>query len=388
MIWRACAAACFLVVIVDGVQRSFPSGDLRDFGSFIASARAGAEGQNPYGIHPLTFHVVLPGFDVWNPNLNPPVSVLFFRAFTAASPQVAFRWWWGVSFACYFLTAALLSHRYGADRKPVLMLWAFALAGFWDTLALGQIYVPLVLAATAAWLLLERGRAMTAGVLIGLVIALKPNFALWPAALLLAGHGRVPLVAFLSAAALSILPLVTHGLTIYRQLAAVILEEESRTAFLTNASLPGFAARLGVPTLGVVCAAGVVALVAWWSVRRRPAPLEASALGIAAGIAASPIAWVHYTLFLLPVFFRWHRSPAFSPAAMMLVVPVAVVLRYLDTPLWQQATIGSVYNWAVLVCLGAIGHRITRSSDRNHPARVPFGTGNSGTASAGLIPSA
>ena len=367
--WRLFAAACLFILIVDGVQRSLPSGELRDFGSFVASARAGTEGRNPYGIHPLTFHVVLPGFDVWNPNLNPPVSVLLFRVFEAASPADAFRWWWTVSFVSYLLAVALLVHRNGGEHGWLLAMWALAAAGFWDTLALGQIYLPLVLTAVAAWLLLERGHAIAAGVLIGFIVALKPNFAAWPAVLLLAGHVRAPLAALACAAALSAVPLVTHGAAIYGQWADVILADESRTAFLTNASIQGFAARLGVPIVGMLAAAAILTTVAVWSFRGKPAPLDASALGIVAGIAASPIAWVHYTLFLLPVFFGWHGRAALLPAAMLLVVPVALVLRYLDAPLWQQVTIGSVYNWAVVVCLIVVGHRVMRPS-----AEVPRGS--------------
>lgn len=347
--WRLFTAVCLLVVIVDGMQRSLPSGELRDCGSFVASATAGAEGLNPYGIYPLTFHVVMPGFDVWNPNLNPPVSVLLFRVFTTGSPHAALRWWWGLSLACYLLAVALLVRRYG-EHRVLLALWACAAAGFWDTLALGQIYLPLVLAAVIAWRLLDRGHGAAAGVLIGVIIAIKPNFAAWPAALLLAGHVRTPVAAFVSAALMSAIPLLTHGPAIYAQWADVILADESRTAFLTNASIPGLAARLGLPVLGTIAAAAVLVVLAIWTLRRQPPLLEASAAGIVAGIAASPIAWVHYTLFLLPVFFRWHRVPLLVPAAVLLVVPVAVVLRYIDAPLWQQMTIGSVYNWAVLLC--------------------------------------
>jgi hypothetical protein len=72
------------------------------------------------------------------------------------------------------------------------------------------------------------------------------------------------------------------------------------------------------------------------------------------GIAASPIAWVHYTLFLLPVFFAARMSPPLVAAATLLVVPVAVVLRFLDAPAWQQLTIGSTYNWAIVLGLFAL----------------------------------
>ena len=354
MITRILLALCLAVVIADGIRRARPIGELRDFGSFIASGRAAAEGQNPYGVHPLTFHVVLPGFDVWNPNLNPPVSIPVFQWFGRFDPARTFNAWWGVSLACYLLAIALLTRRYGTGRSWLLPLWALALAGLWDTLALGQIYLPLVLATVGAWLLLERGRHVAAGVLIGIVIAVKPNFAVWPLLLLLAGHARAPLAAAGTAAVLSLVPLLTHGWSVYQQWVTLILSDTGRAAFLTNASLPGLAQRLDAGTAGMVLSALLLAVLALWARRSRPGTLQASALGIVGGIVASPIAWVHYTLFLLPIFFSRRWSPGLAAAGVLLTVPVFIVLGFLNAPLWQQITAGSPYNWAVLLCAGAI----------------------------------
>ena len=351
---RILLALCLAVLIVDGVRRARPVGELRDFGSFIASGRAAAEGKNPYGVHPLTFHVVLPGFDVWNPNLNPPVSVPAFQWLGRFDPEGTFRAWWAVSLFCYLAAVWLLVRRYGPGRSWLLPLWALALAGVWDTLALGQIYLPLVLAAVGAWLLLDSGRHIAAGVLIGVVIAVKPNFAVWPVLLLLAGHARAPLTAAGTAVLLSIVPLLTHGALVYRQWVTLILSDTGRAAFLTNASVPGLAQRLDAAAAGMIISALLLVALAVWARRRRPGWLQASALGIVGGIVASPIAWVHYTLFLLPVFFSRRWSPALATAALLLTVPVFVVLGFLEAPLWQQVTAGSVYNWAVLLCAGAI----------------------------------
>ena len=320
----------------------------------MASGQAGASGENPYGIHPLTFHVVLPGFDVWNPNLNPPVSVPFFTLLWRLGPEHAFVLWWGVSLLCFVAAVALLIQRYGHGSWWLLALWAMALAGVWDTLALGQIYLPLVLATVGAWLLLERGRHLAAGVLLGIVIAVKPNFAVWPVLLLLAGHVRAPTIAGLTAAVLSLLPVVTNGPLIYGQWLDLIASDTGRAAFLTNASLPGLAHRLDAGPIGLVLSAMLLAALAFWAFRRRPDPLRASALGILGGIAASPIAWVHYTLFLLPLFFSRRWTPAIAAAAALLIIPVHVVLRFLGAPLWQQASAGSIYNWAVVLCLAAL----------------------------------
>ena len=359
---RLAAGGVLLVLAAYGLHAAWPTGELRDYGSFVASGRAATEGENPYGIHPLTFHVALPGFEVWNPNLNPPVSIPVFQVFDLVDPHRGFAAWWGVSLLCYVAAIALLTRRYGGRRRWLLVPWALALAGFWDTLALGQIYLPLVLAAVGAWLLLERGREVTAGILIGLLVAVKPNFGIWPALLLLTGRWRTTAACGVTVAALWSVPLVMFGPEIYAQWFALIAGDRGRTGFLTNASLPGLAARVGLAPVGLAGAATLMAAAIWWTVRRRPDALRTSETGIALGILASPIAWVHYTLFLLPLFFsRRALSWPLAAAAALLVVPVPVVLRLLDAPLWQQVSAGSVYNWAALLCLaGVLGLRAGR----------------------------
>lgn len=374
---RIGAALVLLFFIGWGVRSAFPPGELRDYGSFVASGLAASEGKNPYGIHPLTFHVVLPGFDVWNPNLNPPVSIPAFQAFALVSPERGLLVWRAISIVCYLIAVALLVRQYGMGRGGLLALWAVALAGFWDTLALGQIYLPLVLAAVAAWLLLERGHTIAAGILIGIVIAVKPNFGVWPALLLLAGHYRAPLVAIASAAVLSLLPLALHGVTIYRQWFELVANDTNRAAFLTNASLTGLAQRVGLESAGTVISLLLLAALAAWAAVRRPAPMRASAFGIVAAILASPIAWIHYTLFLLPVFFSSRITPALAIAGALFVVPVPALLRLLDAEPWVQATAGSAYNWAVLLCLVALAGDLTHEgrADRRKSRGQPSGFG-------------
>lgn len=346
---RAVAVVVLLGAILNGLVAALPGPDLMDFGSFVESGRAAGQGLDPYGIYPLTFHVALPGFEAWNPNLNPPPSLPLFQLLARMEPASGFRWWWGVSFLCYAATVWLLARRYGGGAVPVA--WAFALAGFWDTLVLGQIYLPLVLAAMGAWLLLERERPLLAGLLIGVLVAVKPNFAVWPVLLLLAGHVRPVLAATVSAALLALVPLALYGAGVYGQWIDLVARDSDRAAFLTNASLSGMAQRAGVDGLGPVLGLAVLAALAVRAGRARLSPLDASALGLVGAILASPIAWVHYTLFLLPVFLSRKLSPPLLLSAALLVVPVPLVLRWLDAPWWAQVSVGSVYAWAAMLCL-------------------------------------
>ncbi|UWM84741.1 hypothetical protein [Rhizobium sp. SRDI969] len=66
---------------------------------------------------------------------------------------------------------------------------------------------------------------------------------------------------------------------------------------------------------------------------------------------ASPLGWIHYTLFLLPVLLHhWQRPWAWLTAA-ALVIPVPVILGYFGAPRLAQLGPGSVYAWALLLLL-------------------------------------
>jgi hypothetical protein len=349
---------------------------LWDFGSFVASGRAASEGLNPYGIYPLTLRVELPGFESWNPNLNPPISALLFQAFDVADPYLTYQVWRWISVAVYAAAILLLVSRVGNRVEAlVIAVWAFALAGFWDTLFLGQIYLPLVLAGVAAWLLLERGAGLWAGLLIGIVVAMKPNFLVWPVLLLLSGQHRSALAAFVTAGAISLIPLVIYGPDVYRQWFELVAADGDRALFLTNGSFAGLAARAGIPSFGLVLGFLLLMGLAAWAWWRRPDVLTVSAMALLASILASPLGWIHYTLFLLPVIaMHWNRM-LMRVVALLLIVPVPFIIDQLGKPAWTQLTIGSVYGWALVLCLAILiadEWRRFRQDHQRNPDAMPL----------------
>ena len=79
--------------------------------------------------------------------------------------------------------------------------------------------------------------------------------------------------------------------------------------------------------------------------------MEVSAVALVVALLASPIAWIHYTLFLLPIlFWRWRLDGARLVAA-LLIVPVPFIIGQFGRSAWTQFTIGSVYNWALVLLL-------------------------------------
>ena len=169
--------------------------------------------------------------------------------------------------------------------------------------------------------------------------------------LFLSGH-RVPALASVAtAAAISAVPLVVMGPEVYWQWFELIASDRDRATFLTNASLAGLTARIGVPTLGLAIGFALLAVSALWALRSRPGATRVSALALVLSLLASPIAWIHYTLFLLPVFFtHWHMH-GMRFVALLLIVPVPFIIDQFGTPAWVQVTLGSVYNWALVLCL-------------------------------------
>ncbi|MBX4959431.1 glycosyltransferase family 87 protein [Rhizobium lentis] len=353
----AALALMSLRVIKGEIPRVVSDHGLWDFGAFVASGRAAAAGLDPYGIYPpLTPHVVFPGFESWNPNLNPPISALLFQSFDIFEPVQSLRIWWMISIASYVAAVVLLLRRYsGGLELPLLAIWAFALAGFWDTLYLGQIYMPFVLLAVAGWLRLEKGDGIVAGIMIGLLISMKPNFAVWPVLLFLAGHRLPGLVSVATAAVIATIPLVVFGPQIYVDWLRLVATDGERAVFLTNASFAGLAARAGVPAAGTVVAALLLLGLAGWAFFRHPPVIVVSGFALLASLLASPLGWIHYTLFLLPVLLHHWQRPWAWLAAAALVIPVPVILGYFGAPRLNQLTAGSIYAWTlVLMLIGLI----------------------------------
>jgi hypothetical protein len=173
----------------------------------------------------------------------------------------------------------------------------------------------------------------------------------WPVLLFLAGH-RVPAIVTVAVAAMiSAIPLAVYGPEVYRQWFELVASDRERAFFLTNASFAGLAARAGVPALGLILSVGLLGGLAVWAFWRRPSVMRASALALMASLLASPLGWIHYTLFLLPVFLSEWRKPAMRVAGLLLIIPVPFIIEQFTKPAWIQVTIGSVYGWALVLCL-------------------------------------
>lgn len=318
-------------LVIDDVQWAFrPTSNLYDAGSFILSGRAYNAGLNPYDT-PEELLGQGQTFPTHSPNLNPPITVYPFSLiarFNADDVRNAIR---GISLWLYVVIAGGLVAHY--RRNVLYLLWALCLGGFWHLIELGQIYVLLLGLVAVAWLLLEKGK--NAGIPLGLLVAVKPHFILWPVILYLNGDKRTAITAAGVAALFYTLPLLIDGPQIYGQWIGA-LRDFGNIPGLANSSLIGVGDRIGVIPLAWLA----TLVLGVWALRYRGSLLEVSSLAITATLLIGPITWPGYTVLLLPVLlWRWHWA-----TAVLLVFPI-------EDAIFRQDLVASVYAGALLLHL-------------------------------------
>jgi hypothetical protein len=332
---------------------------LLDFGSFIAAGRAAAAGKNPYASDSsLVYRVqsqdtaqVLP-----SPNLNPPLSVLLFMALSSSEPMKAVSGWRILTALLFAAGLFVLTRFYPHSMNPMRIVWAISLAGFWHTIALGQIYAPLFVLAIGVWILCEREAFKLAGLMLGILIAIKPNFVLWLALLGFAGYTTAALSAAITALVVSLLPILTFGAQIYQQwLKALSDYPSSGLQIAGNSSFQSLTARFGSSEPGLVICALFIGLSLYFVYRHKKSLNKINALGIAGSLLISPFSWVGYTILVLPIFFsksKWNWQDTVSAAAFSF--PYVLILYFFQKSFLNSILFGWLYGWGLLLIVAGL----------------------------------
>jgi lysylphosphatidylglycerol synthetase-like protein (DUF2156 family) len=361
---RAVIACIFLaVILIINLLPFIDSQDaLMDFGSFYASGQKIRNGENPYDpnseyIFEINFSRIGAGGKMVN--LNPPISVAIFQLLSHFEPHHTLLVWQIVSAIFYMGLVLLLGFFYKQNLTPVKFIWAFMLAGFWHTVVLGQIYIFLLGFAVSGWIFLQRKQYILAGVMIGVLIAFKPNFIIWSLFLLVAGYHVTFIASMLSSLIIGLIPLVMYGTKIYSQwLEASALRRET-LIMPGNNSLLGLTARFQSVEAGIVLSAILILAILILLKKKVPSEPEqpelVSALGILTSLLASPISWTGYTILILPVFFSLRKwSPLVLLSAANLCIPFAIVLQLHQTSFANFVIFGWLYGWGIALVLGAV----------------------------------
>jgi alpha-1,2-mannosyltransferase len=333
-----------------------------DFASFYASGLQIRNGQNPYSpdaeyVWKFNFPRVGAGGKMIN--LNPPITAMIFGYISRFDPDEALKIWRAVSATLYTGLIFVLAAVNKRNITPVIFIWSFTLVGFWQTLTLGQIYVFLLLFIVLGWVFLQRRKYTLAGMAIGLVIAIKPNFIIWPIFLVVAGYSVTFLTSVLSSLLISSIPLLFHGIQIYKQWLEVWSLHIETLILPGNSSILGLTARFHQITAGILISMILVCTLLYFSKQKTSGSMEyseqVSALGIIAAILASPISWVGYTIFLLPIFFSLNKwtYPVILSAA-ILSIPFGFILKLWQTSFFNLVIFGWFYGWGILFLLGVV----------------------------------
>jgi hypothetical protein len=221
-----------------------------------------------------------------------------------------------------FISGALLllvAKRGEMQKRQIL--WLLLSTLLTGTLWFGQDYSLMFLMMCIAWACLDTDHDVTSAVLIGALIAMKPNFGLWPIMLFVAGYKKAAIVSAATAFGLSVLPIFFYGPTIYLQW----LQADSRDRhFIYGSDLSIFSvfARQGLPRLGVSVVALCAIMLILFVRRTRPVQTDLAGIAICAGIICSPLAWNFYVLFAAPFFVakRWHKLETL--AAILIGMPM------------------------------------------------------------------
>ena len=358
------AALYLLVAAITAILRIELQGDSRVFDSFWASGDAWLRGLNPYAVLPDTWVVEIPGADILDVNLNPPVT-LPIMALIASVPVASGAVGWVIASTILIISCCFAICR-ETGANDFKLAWALSCAAVIDTLLLVQIYALILLLGTVIWFALRRAKITTAIVALGILVAFKPNFALALPVLLLAGQYRFAIGSAVVASALTLFSFILVGPEIFLQWLAAV-RADSHWVFPTTVSLMSYFQRLGAPGVGILAALAPALAAFIWAHRTRPQLERALILGLVVSMVAAPLCWFHYTLVLVPFMMNlpWNRS--FAIGAGLLWVPPFVPLLSIRGDLFLQGTLGAIY--FVGLSLVGIG-LLTRAEPENDPGAL------------------
>ena len=305
-----------------------------DFDLFLRSARALWEGGVVYALNG--------GPDIMT---NPPIFAVLMAPLALLEPITAYR--------IFVLITILVSVGYVAwmaDELELRPAWTivgasmlFFSSPFITELMLGQIYSLLALGLVAAWVADRRGKSTVSGVALGLVVAVKPQFApvlLWP---LVRRRWRSFVAALASGAAATLVGVVVAGPGTLIDWLTYVSSPRPDAAAWWNNTIPGAAARLfrdndfveplarlpWAEPLAYGIAVGIIILTAWW-VRHDP-EMGLWAL-VAASLLAPPVSWHNYLVVLGPgillLLARGRTLPALLLLALQVIPPDGVRLFF------------------------------------------------------------
>jgi len=328
----AAGAVVLWMVVSVQLMPSDPVTPLRAIASFWASGWAANHALDPYAIYPILPPTFFPGLmpqganlSAHEINLNPPAMLPLFQVLALFDPYAVLRPWVVANTAIIILTGLHLLRNAPRPVRWWQIILMLLITPVRDTIWLGQIYGLMLLCAAVGWIALKQRYTLVAGLAIGALAAMKPNFLLWPAFLFLIGLRRVAVVSVSLVAVLCLLPALLDGPQIYPQwLHAVRIDQH--WLFTTDISMTGVFHRAGAASLGTAVSLLLVVTSAYLVWRRRLGVLRTSSIALCVGMLAAPLAWGDYAIVLVPALMEglWGRGGIVAGALLMIPVRIPI----------------------------------------------------------------
>jgi hypothetical protein len=338
-----------LVYTTDALRIFWSDMPRRDFGAFYFSGQAWNAGRSIYDAGRSDL-----------PNLNPPSAIAVLFAPLAEVPLRAAGALWqllgaaALGVSAWRIARALSLPMHAGLAAAGIGLLSVAARYVWLE---GQITWLLLVPATEAWLAYRSRSPVVAGVWLGVIIAIKPFFALAALAL----GVRTTLGAGVLSAGLTVLSLPFTSLTPWQEWLALgprisITWPLSGSVWTLGARAEGaapmdvvFWTTLSPLTLSAIAAAALLGAVA--AVRQRdPDARWTSAIAVA--LLLSPLGWIYYLPFaagaLVALWSTSRWSPWLTAAIFTCCLPMNVLFQAIAAGRWAAVSLGAAYTWALL----------------------------------------
>lgn len=355
-----------LVISLEALSVFWSQMERRDFGAFYASGRAWNQGADVYSAGRTDL-----------PNLNPPSMVALVFAPLARLPLPMA----GILWQCLGVAALVFVVIRGRRELAVDTATAItALGALLVTVAAryvwleGQITWLLMMPATLAWIAYRRSAPILSGVWLGLIVAVKPFFAITAVALGI----PVALTTAAVAAAITAVGVLVTSLTPWQQWLA--LGSGISVTWPSSASLWTLGTRLvgatphdvvawtSLPVAVAVCTfvVAIAGVAAAFAQDNRDARWTI-AIGLA--LLVSPLGWIYYVPLawgaVLALWLEKERRVLLSTALVLCCIPMHVNFWAIDRGRLAGATLGASFTWAVLLMLIAARAPTMRKSVRS-----------------------
>ncbi len=286
------------------------------------------------------------------PNLNPPQFIIALAPLAWFDVQTAISGWLALNLVMAIGAAVIIWRELGLPRSPLALMAGVAAAGLSTSVQFafeeGQPVGVFALLCTAAWKAERRAEWRRAGILLGILVSVKPFFGCLLLVGLLRRRWTTLFWSMASAAACIAAAVVLAGTHAFSRWIE-IGRQVSWYNHPLNASLAGLLAR-GDVGWQIWLSLALLMLLATIAAVRKADDLDGGWLvsGIVS-LLVSPLGWVYYLPLLAgPLTAVARRRPKVLVPWLAFMWPMPLVIGHAPFTPWTAVTVYSFHSWGLI----------------------------------------